>query len=759
MALNISDNLLSCRYAKWTLTILLCQSLAIVCAQTNVGTQRPKMDSVTHKLQEVVVTTNQILGSKFQAQNRTGSAYYLSPQEIVKFGYTDINRMLKAVPGVNLYEEDGYGLRPNISLRGTQAERSERIVIMEDGILASPAPYSAPAAYYFPNAARMYAVEVLKGSSQVQYGPFTTGGAINLVSTPIPNHFSGKAQLSYGSFNTLKAHAHVGDRWKHFGYMVEYLRYQSDGFKKSTAGKPFGFWRNDLIAKVILNTAKEEGMNHSLELKFGYANEKSDESYVGLSETDFQNTPFMRYPGADKDNMRTNHQQYVATYLMNLGTKWQLTANLYYNRFHRNWYKLNDVRASEEKQDKAGIAQILEAPETNRRFMDILIGKTDRYSQALIVKANNRTYHSRGFQVKAKYRFNIGEHYINTEAGLRLHKDDEDRFQWNDAYAMKQGAMELYLPGIHGTDANRITEAEATAAYGLVKWAYHKWTVTAGMRYEQVNLLNKDYTTADLLRTGHLRQEIKNSAKAFIPGLGIHWQVLDPLSLFIGVHKGFAPPSATLGQKAESSINTEIGTRYNTRNLAIELIGFYNRYDNMLGSDLAASGGTGSLIQFNVGKADVRGLEFLVRWQPLPAAWKVRLPLQLSYTYTDTEMKSRFSSSAWGEVFEGDEIPYINKHTLNGQVGAEYKQLTFNVGIHYTSDMRTTPGQGNIAKFNKVPARLIFDAAANYRFNKQITFTVNAVNLTNKHYIASRHPSGLRPGHPFGIYGGVKFIW
>ena len=172
--------------------------------------QNEQQKDTIQKLDEVTVSAQQILGSKFQARNRTGSAYYISPQENSKMGYTDINRMLKAVPGVNVYEEDGYGLRPNISLRGTKAERSEKITLMEDGILAAPAPYAAPAAYYFPNAARMQAVEVVKGSSQVQYGPFTTGGAINMVSTAIPTKFSAKLSASSGTNNTLKTHINAG---------------------------------------------------------------------------------------------------------------------------------------------------------------------------------------------------------------------------------------------------------------------------------------------------------------------------------------------------------------------------------------------------------------------------------------------------------------------------------------------------------------------------------------------------------------------
>mgnify|MGYP000701259365 FL=1 len=717
--------------------------------------QQVKSDSI-YQLQEVVVSSQQILGSKFKARNRTGSAYYISPEEIRKLGYTDINRMLKAVPGVNMYEEDGFGLRPNISLRGTKAERSERISIMEDGVLAAPAPYSAPAAYYFPNVARMEAIEVLKGSSQVQYGPFTTGGAINLVSTPIPNNFSGKANISYGSKNTFKSHAAIGSNWKHFGYMVEYLRYQSDGFKRYEDYAAEGFKRNDIIAKMVVKTDKVRGVNHALELKFGYAGENSDETYVGLSADDFKKTPFLRYAGSQMDKLKTDHQQWVATYLLTFSNKLKVTTNAYYNYFHRNWYKLNDVRAGITSKEKISVADVLIDPETNIRYFDILTGKTDREGEALLVRANNRTYRSRGIQTRAEYRFNVKEFFFDLEFGLRYHADEEDRFQWDDSYSMKNKKMVLFMEGIHGTNANRVTSANALASYLLAKLRYNVWTITAGLRYEDIDLLKKDYTKEDLARSGKVRIETPNHARVLIPGIGVHYQLLPAASVFFGIHKGFAPPSAELYKKPESSVNMELGTRVSIGKFKAELIGFYNNYSNMLGSDLAASGGSGTLEQFNVGEARVKGAEFLVQYQPLPHTCSLRLPLQLSYTYTDTEMRNSFESHSWGNVVRGDEIPYIFKHALNMQLGIEYKWFYANIGARYNSDMRTSPGQGTIAEREKVPANLILDASVNVLVNKYLTLRLNAINLTNRVYLTSRHPAGLRAGHPFGIYAGAN---
>ena len=109
----------------------------------------------TAKLERMYIT-----GGADDILRQPGSATLINDVALEKFEYTDIHRVLNAVPGVNLQEEDGYGLRPNIGLRGTSPERSKKITIMEDGVLSGRAPYSAPAAYYLPNISRMSAVQV-----------------------------------------------------------------------------------------------------------------------------------------------------------------------------------------------------------------------------------------------------------------------------------------------------------------------------------------------------------------------------------------------------------------------------------------------------------------------------------------------------------------------------------------------------------------------------------------------------------------------
>ena len=88
---------------------------------------------------------------------------------------------------------------------------------------------------------------------------------------------------------------------------MEYLRYQSDGFRKDEPNERTGFKRNDLITKFSAQTNRDEGLNHLFELKFGFANETSDETYLGLSESDFAMRPYFRYAGAQKDNLKTRH--------------------------------------------------------------------------------------------------------------------------------------------------------------------------------------------------------------------------------------------------------------------------------------------------------------------------------------------------------------------------------------------------------------------------------------------------------------------
>ncbi|MEJ6791936.1 MAG: TonB-dependent receptor [Lacinutrix sp.] len=734
--------------------ILLCFT-SIIFAQNTEESKKTSLDSL-QKLDEVLIKSNVIFGNKYVAKNRTGSSYYISPEELKKLGYTDINRVLKTVPGVTIVEEDGFGLRPNISLRGTSPERSAKISLMEDGVLIAPAPYSASAAYYFPSVGRMKAVEILKGSSQVQYGPFTTGGAINLVSTPIPDTFSGRVKATYGSFNSGQIYTSVGDSKEHVAYNIEYLNLNSDGFKNLLENANTGFDKNDVVAKLKFNNSKEAAIQQNIEFKFQYADEVSNETYLGLTEADFDANPFNRYASSQQDKMTNEHLQLMITHNLEFSKNFSIRTNAYYNKFDRNWYKLNDVVVNG---NKVGIADIVANPEDYPTHFGYTNGSLNSNTDALLVKANNRAYISKGVQTKFDYHFYGENTFHDIEVGFRYHYDEEDRIQWKDGYSINNGIMQLTTAASLGSDANRISSATALASYAMYKLKYKNLTLTPGLRYENMVLGRENFGKNDPSRTGVNISTRENKVEIFIPGMGFNYKFNNDLSLFGGVHKGFSPPGNEEGQKPEESINYELGTRFTYKDIQGEVVGFYNDYSNLLGSDLAATTGTGSLDLFNAGEVDVRGIELLLNYDVLENNTNFALPITLGYTFTDSEFLNNFGSDdgIWGTVSKGDEIPYIAKHQFNASIGLEHSKYSINLNGRYNGAFRTVSGNGSIPANQKVESAIVLDVSGRYNITSKLSATANIINLLDNEYAVSRVPAGLRPGHPFGTYAGLEF--
>ncbi len=728
-------------------TLILILFCCILNSQKN--TDEKATDSIT-LLDEVIIKGNSILGNKFVAKNRTGAAYYLSSNELADFNYTDINRALNKISGINFYEEDGFGLRPNISIRGTSPERSSKIAIMEDGVLISPAPYSASSAYYFPSIARMNAVEVLKGSSQIQYGPYTTGGAINFVSTEIPNSFKGKISTSYGSFSTGQSHTYFGNSYDNLGYMIEYLNYNSNGFKSLGNNLNTGFDINEITTKLRIEISKKRKTKQSLEFKFHHYDEISNETYLGLTENDFEKNPFLRYPGSEKDKMDADHIQYLLTHELNFSKQFRITSNLYFNGFKRNWYKLDDVVFEESSQK---ISKVISSPEKYPSHMSILKGDLD-LENSLKVKANNRKYISKGIQTKIDYHwYGKNNSFNDLEFGLRVHYDEEDRFQWEDTYNINNSFMSLGVYGDKGAQGNRISSANSISSYVMYKYKNNRFTLSPGIRFESIKLSRDDFGESNPTRDFSNLSSRENKVFVFIPGIGLNYTLSNKLSIFSGIHKGYSPPGSSEGQKAEESINFELGTRFSVNNFNGEVIFYSNNYSNLLGNDLAATGGFGELDPFNAGEALVNGLEILLTSNIIKTA-KVKIPFSFSYTLTNAKFLSDFGSTQdiWGEVSYGDRIPYIPQNQLNTSLSYETNTFEFNLNANYNGKFSTlADGTEEIRSY------FIFDVSFNYNIKKNISLKSKLLNLFNNKYAVSRAPAGLRPGHPFGFYAGVEY--
>lgn len=687
-----------------------------------------------------------IFGNNQAVETTPGSGMVIDQAYLDDFAITDIMRVLTRVPGIYITEEDGYGLRPNIGMRGNSADRSEKITVMEDGVLAAPAPYASPAAYYFPTIGRMSSIEVLKGGSSVLYGPRTSGGVINLLTTPISDKsFATRLDVAMGSDAYRKAHVRASGTEGRIGALGEVYHYGADGFKQLPTGSETGFSKTDVVTKI--GFALDPDAHHYLEAKLKYSEETSDETYLGVTLEDFNSDPFGRYSASALDEMSTEHKLFNLNYVYAVSQNSSLTVTAYYNDFHRNWYKTDRVN---------GLSLGSGAEEAATTFDNLVASGDTTASLDFRVKANNRDYLSQGIQ--GEYELTTNAHIV--KIGARVHEDEMDRYQWVDNYQFDSlYNLSTLSAGIPGTDSNRIDSANAISAYIHDSWEIGQLTLAGGLRYEDVNLARDDWGKSDPLRTTDPAKR-RNSVSAILPGLGATYQVSDALLMLAGVQKNFAPPSpGNNNAQEEKGWNYEAGVRYADGTNSVELIGFYTQLDNLHGNCTASQGCNSDLIgtQYNAGEVNIKGVEY--SYDGRFKVGEVGIPVRFNYTYSTAEFKQSFESEldAWGDVEAGDKLPYLPEHTLQFEVGLELANWQATLAIKHTSDMRIEAGTEAVTEQNGIPSRTLADLSASYQIDTLQTVYLVIDNLTDKEYIATRQHGGIQVGKPRTFQLGYRY--
>ena len=342
---------------------------------------------------------------------------------------------------------------------------------------------------------------------------------------------------------------------------------------------------------------------------------------------------------------------------------------------------------------------------------------------------------------------------------MRIHNDEEDRFQHENAYRMDNGALTLTTAGLPGSKTNRVSTADVRSLFVDTQIRTGAWIFTPGARFEDIDMQRLDYSTDDPMRAAGPTRVRTNSTSVVIPGMGALYRLSNDWRLLAGVHKGFNPPAPGSTAQEESSVNLEVGARFDSGELSFESIYFRNDYDNLVGTVTESTGGGGDIgDQFDGGEVVVSGLELSTSYSL--RAGNFAVPLNLKYTWTtEAEFRNAFDSGfdPWGEVEVGDTLPYIPEHQFRATAGLLAEQWRINVAANYVGEMRTKAGQGGFETLESIDDHVVWDLVGSWRFNERLASYVKVDNLLDETYVAARRPAGVRPGLPRTAYLGLTY--
>lgn len=583
-------------------------------------------------------------------------------------------RQLLVVPGVNVQVEDGFGLRWNVGLRGTPPWRSRYVSFFEDGTPGAAAPLSAPSQYYVPHLWRFDSIEVEKSFKSVLFFPNNRGGGIilktlNLEDDTLP---SGQMLFQVGSFNgtRLNGRWYRGDENLRWALFFDGIR--SDGFYRiENVPKSWtGFHKEDIFIK---GRYQPSGSQSWWQWSLGVTQEKSAESYLGQTWTDFKNDPWRRYSASQTDHFRWIRWRWQLDWSINPS----LVMQAYQGDFDRYWARVDHLKDMRDPdQVLPNIWQILRSPQVNQIEYRVLRGLVNSSDVGIwVMKALNQRYlWQQGVRVAGQFHLKGGD-----LQGGWIFQWHQDQIQRKHDVLPGQMQSGVWIPVGASQPALRNKDQGEGYLGGLWIqgdfWRDWRWSVAAS--YQRVMLIhqrgsgNRWVHPYDLTRIGGQWSRTLGKGHEFWVALYNSHQLPNP-----GVFR----------QPPEVAWNGEWGWQWKRQNFFAEGVIFGSKIRNVLG---VCSSQEGCLpaqftdLSFSApGDSFVWGVEGAVggRWVTRWGIWKWRSALTGTQARFGLGFVSQNPEWGLGYVPAGSPWPYVPDWQVSHQMA--WVRKNFEVGFN-----------------------------------------------------------------------------
>lgn len=665
-------------------------------------------------------------------QRIPGSGTIVGAKDIARAAPTEVAEMLRRVPGVQVRQEPGAGGRFDLSIRGVESGRSRRVLVLEDGIPVSLNPYSEPDMYFAPPVERVRAIEVVKGSGNILFGPQTLAGVVNFLTIAPPSHRRVVADVDVGTYGYVRGLASYGDVAGDTRWVVQALHRRGEGFRG------LDFAQTNALAKLTMPT----GNAGRVTLKLGVHRDESGSDDVGLTAGMYARDPQSKSL-SPQSRLVLERYDLSLTHEAELGEQTKLTTLAYAYRTSRIWRRQDYTRVRSPGETYARIVGDTSTPGGAIYFFD----------RNLVL---DRDYDVVGVEPRARHELRTGGVAHTIDFGGRLLHESADYEQRQGGYTETYaGALEL---------AEKHT-GNALAGYVQDRIAFRDdLLVTPGIRVEHFAF---DRTILRQVVEGQPRDvflEGGRSVTGVIPGIGT---VVGKrrMHVFGGFHVGWAPPRVTAAVNTrgissdvggDRSLDYELGTRTQpTRWAKLEATGFLSNFQNQV---VAAQASGGEVQLVDAGATTLRGGEGAM---VLAFDRMIELPftLDLGVRYTYSLATFRYGTNA------GHRLPYAPEHTASANLDVEHAsgiggQVAWTyVGPQFT-DPENTRQEDVTGRVGRIEGRSIVDATAHYRWKRTgLTFRLTAKNLLDATYIAARRPEGIFAGPFRQILLGVRWEW